>query len=285
MEIGILARTFLRPTLEETLDAVAHLGCKQVQFNFVCAGLPTLPEFLDPAVCNRIADAFSKRDLTMSAISGTFNMIHPDPERRRDNLIRLRNLAASCRRLGTSIITLCTGTRDRDSLWRWHDSNTSWAAWEDLIDAMSSALEIAEEHDVTLAFEPEVSNVIDSAREALRLIDRLGGPQPRLKVVIDPANLIRPPDVGKRDAILHEALSLLGSEVVLAHAKDLDESGRSGNVPAGRGVLDFSTYVALLRESGYDGPLILHGIDEKDASESVAFLRRILQDSGRSGKE
>lgn len=42
MWLGIFAKTFSRPSLEETLDAVrAHgLGC--VQFNMTCAGLPAL---------------------------------------------------------------------------------------------------------------------------------------------------------------------------------------------------------------------------------------------------
>ena len=42
MEIGIFAKTFVRPTLGETLDAVAEHGVRTVQFNLSCVGLPTL---------------------------------------------------------------------------------------------------------------------------------------------------------------------------------------------------------------------------------------------------
>ena len=54
MQIGIFAKTFVRPTLEETLDAVkAHgLGC--VQFNMVCAGLPSMPDCIESAHCDTI---------------------------------------------------------------------------------------------------------------------------------------------------------------------------------------------------------------------------------------
>ena len=43
MQIGIFAKTFVRPTLDATLDAVAAHGVRVVQFNLSCAGLPTLP--------------------------------------------------------------------------------------------------------------------------------------------------------------------------------------------------------------------------------------------------
>ena len=42
MHLGIFAKTFPRPTLEETLDAVVGHGLTHVQFNMSCVGLPTL---------------------------------------------------------------------------------------------------------------------------------------------------------------------------------------------------------------------------------------------------
>src|SRR5262245_41931649 len=114
MRLGIFARTFPRPTLEETLDAVRALGLDLVQFNMACVGLPTLPERTDPDLCQRVADALATRQIGMVAISGTFNMIHPDPSHRRAGLKGLRTLAEACGTLGTDTITLCTGTRDPD---------------------------------------------------------------------------------------------------------------------------------------------------------------------------
>ena len=47
MQIGIMARTFIRPTLEKTLDAVVAHGIHCVQFNFTCTGLPEMPDHID----------------------------------------------------------------------------------------------------------------------------------------------------------------------------------------------------------------------------------------------
>ena len=112
MQLGIFAKTFPRPTLEETLDAVAYHRLTHVQFNMSCVGLPTLPDRIDEDLCRSIARSLRDRGLTMAAISGTFNLCDPDATRLDDNLRRLDVLAGACRWLDTRIITLCTGTLD-----------------------------------------------------------------------------------------------------------------------------------------------------------------------------
>ena len=81
MHLGIFAKTFARPTLEETLDAVASHGLTHVQFNMSCVGLPTLPDRIDEDLCRWIAQSLRERGLTMAAISGTFNLCDPDESR------------------------------------------------------------------------------------------------------------------------------------------------------------------------------------------------------------
>ena len=275
MRIGIFAKTFPRSSLEETLDAViAHrMGC--VQFNMSCAGLPTLPEKIPPQVIDRIQEEMNKHHLTMSAVSGTFNMIHPDPDKRRDDLRRLEVLARACGWLGTSVITLCTGTRDPEDMWSYHPDNGTPGAWRDLLASMEQAVSVAEEHEVTLAFEPEVNNVVDSAKRGRLLLDEMRSS--RLEVVMDAANLFRAGELAHSDEVLDEAFELLGEDIAIAHAKDVKNTGEV--VAAGRGDLDYDRYLANLRAARFDGPLILHGLEESEVEGSVAFLR------ARFGKE
>jgi sugar phosphate isomerase/epimerase len=281
MQIGIFAKTFVRPTLAATLDAVVAHGLRCVQFNLASAGGPSMPERIEPALAATIRHEFAARQITMAALSGTFNMIHPDLVQRRDGLRRLRTLAAACAGLGTQIITLSTGTRDPDSMWRRHPDNDTPAAWQDLLAAMTEAVAIAEEYDVVLAFEPEVSNVIDSAGKARRLLDTLRSPH--LKVVIDGANLFHAGELPRMHAILDEAVGLLGEQIVIAHAKDLRRDGAAGDVAAGQGLLDYDHYLALLRAAGFRGPVILHGLAESQVEGSIAFLREKLARSASAG--
>jgi sugar phosphate isomerase/epimerase len=72
-------------------------------------------------------------------------------------------------------------------MWAAHPDNDTPAAFEDMLGAMAAAVQIATEHEIVLAFEPEVSNVVDTAAKARRLLDHFDSPF--LKVVIDGANL------------------------------------------------------------------------------------------------
>lgn len=275
MHVGIFAKTFKRATLEETLNAVQEHGIRSIQFNMSCAGLPSLPESIDEKLADRVCELLCARGIVMAAVSGTFNMIHPDHRVRGRGLKRLRELARSCKRLGTSIVTLSTGTRDPEDMWRSHRDNDSPGAWADMRAAMAEALHIAAQYQLNFAFEPELSNVVDSARKARRLLDEMQASN--LKVVIDPANLFHKGDLPRMAEILDEAFSLLGDAIVLAHAKDLSQDGAAGQEAAGTGRLDYDRYIGLLDRIGYRGPLILHGLTEEQVDGSATFLRDKLR--------
>jgi sugar phosphate isomerase/epimerase len=270
MRLGIFAKTFPRPDLAGTLDAVSASGLRVMQFNMALTGGPSLPEAIAPGVAAAVRAQAAERGLEVAAVSGTYNMAHPDPAVREDGLRRLGALLAAAPSLGTRIVTLCTGTRDPDDMWRRHRDNQTPEAWRDMLASVEAALAVAEAHDVTLAFEPEHNNVVDSAVAGRRLLDELRSP--RLRVVIDAANLLTGPDLAHQGEILREAFELLGDELALAHAKDVRRDGAI--VAAGRGELDYGAYVELLEQTGRDVPLILHGLDEQEVPGSIAFLRR-----------
>src|SRR5262249_32229021 len=111
--IGIFAKTFVRPTLEENLEAVASHGLSVVQYNLACAGLPSLPERIEPSLARQIGAAAASRGITLAAVSGTFNMIDPVRERRDAGMRRLGPPARTPGPLGAGTLTLCDPTRDR----------------------------------------------------------------------------------------------------------------------------------------------------------------------------
>lgn len=274
MELGIFAKTFARPTLAQTLDAVAGHGLRCVQFNMACVGLPSLPQSIAPETIAQIRAGTAARGITIAALSGTFNMAHPDPRVRRDGLAALEVLAAACAGIGTSLITICTGSRDPGDMWRWHDGNAAPEAWRDLLDTLGAALAIAQDAGVALAFEPERANVVFSARRGRDLLDTLASPQ--LKVVLDPSNLIDGRNPAAIPGVIDEACDLLGDSIVLAHAKDRDPEGNP--CAAGTGTVDFPHYVRRLRDLRFGGALILHSLEEAEVAPSVRFLRALLKD-------
>ena len=75
--------------------------------------------------------------------------------------------------------------------------------------------------------------------------------------------------------VLDEAFTLLRDAIVIAHAKDRNNDFKAS--AAGKGILDFEYYLRCLKEIGFTGPLIMHGLEEEDVTFSRGFLHRILQ--------
>jgi len=136
------------------------------------------------------------------------------------------------------------------------------------------ASDIARQAKGVLAFEPEVNNIVDSARRARQLMDEIGSAH--LKVTMDPANLFPAGTLPRMTEILEEAFALVGKDIVLAHAKDLDHDGDAGHKAAGEGLLDYDLYMRLLRAHRFAGPLLLHGLSRVQVPGCVAFLRAKL---------
>ena len=271
IRMGILLGTIRTGSLAARLDAVKASGLDCVQLSMDCAGLPMMPDAISPELAKQIRSEAAARGITLASVAGTFNMCHPDAEFRQKGLERLRVIAESCQAMGIKKIHLCSGTRDRTSMWRAHPDNDTPEAWRDMTASMREAADIARQSRLVLAFEPEVNNVVNSANKARRLMDEIGSPH--LKVTFDGANLFHKGELPRMKEILDEAFALIGKDIVLAHAKDLDHDGDAGHQAAGQGKLDYDHYVALLHKYRFPGPLLLHSLTEAQMPGCVAFLR------------
>ena len=275
MRLAIFAKTFAALGAEPSLQAVAAAGFAGAQFNLACLGLPSMPDVIAPQLAETIGEASRRTGVVIEAVSGTYNMIHPDPAVRQRGMARLEVLCAAAPAMGTRLVTLCTGTRDHEDQWRRHPDNATPEAWRDLHREMTKALEIAERFGVDLGIEPELANVVASAGDARRLIDAMASP--RLRVVLDPANLFEVAGPAERRRLVEEAIDLLAADIVMAHAKDRDAAG--GFTVAGKGVIDFPHFLARLHAAGFDGPLVTHGLAEGEAVGVATYLAGILPEA------
>ncbi len=269
--LGLLSPEFPTVSLKATLDAIAATGAGSVQFDLASAVGQTFPAKLSQETAEAIKAAFLERRLTLAALSGTYNMIDPDPEAREVGAEGLNRVIALAPSLRTGLVTLCTGSRDPGNMWQKHPGNDTPEAWADLLVQIEAAVRVAEKYGVTLGIEPEIGNTINSVPKARRLLDEIKSPQ--LKIVMDGANIFQSGQLPKMRKVLDEAFELLGPDIALAHAKDLDKDGEAGHVAAGRGRLDYPYYLELLKTSGFEGSIILHALKPAEAGDRLAFVR------------
>jgi len=289
--IGVMTTEFDVPSLDDVADSVAahRLSSVQLQLGSAVSSVPTeaallegldaLGEAITEDLARRCRTVFDARGIEIAAVDGTYNMAHPDARRRQRNLGHLITLINLAPTFGTRIVTLCTGSRD-DIMWRPHPDNQSKAAWRDLLNELQAVASAAEAAGVLLAFEPEHNNVVNSARRARQLIDELGSPA--LKVLMDAANIFGTGELEQMRDHLREVFELVGTDIALAHAKDLDHDGDAGGRAAGQGCLDYELYLSLLQDHGFDGAVILHQLKEL-APDRLDTAFTYVRDSAPAG--
>lgn len=60
--------------------------------------------------------------------------------------------------------------------------------------------------------------------------------------------------------LLRASFELIGDDIVIAPAKNIG------------GAVNYPLYLSLLRNAGFDGPLVLHGMPEAEVAAAVEFL-------------
>ncbi|RWP90628.1 MAG: sugar phosphate isomerase/epimerase [Mesorhizobium sp.] len=272
MRLGIFAKTFAGTDPAAVLAAVKQSGYETTQFNLACAGLPSMPEAVPVDAIASVRAAAQSNGVSLAALSGTYNMAHPDKAVRDDGLRRLAVVIDAAAALGIPLVTLCTGSRNAADQWAYHPDNADPAAWSDMAAEMAKALALAEGAGVDLGIEPEQANIVTSARDATRLIAEMGSKH--LKIVLDPANLFEHATPDEARAIVAAAIDEAAGHIAMAHAKDRYSDGRFAT--SGQGIVDFPDFGARLKAVGFEGSLVTHGLSADEALDVAAFLRRLL---------
>lgn len=268
---GFITAEFEEATFGALLDRIVAAGADAVQLDLASAVGATFPATLSEDEAASVRQALAERSLAAAGLTGCYNMIHPDLAVRAAGRADLARLIPMARALGIPVVSLCTGSRAADNMWRAHPDNDSPEAWRDLVAELEALLPIAEAEGIALGVETEIANTVNSPAKARRLLDEMRSPS--LGIVMDGANVFAKGELARMHAVLDETFALLGGDIVLAHAKDLDRDGAAGELPAGRGRLDYDHYLRLLVGSGFDGAIILHSLKPAEARDRLAFVR------------
>jgi sugar phosphate isomerase/epimerase len=201
-----------------------------------------------------MAESLRSRGVRVWGVSGTYNMAHPDLATRETETRHAAGYVAALGPLGAEAVTLCTGTRDPENMWRRHPDNGSEAAWTDFRRSLDALLPAAEEAGLKLAIEPEPGNVVRGTAQARRLIAELGTDADRIGFILDAANLVADAPADRHGAILAEAFAELGDRTLCLHGKD--PNGWAAALD-GRPGVDYGGVFALYRDLPRPVPFIV----------------------------
>ena len=272
MKLGVFAKTFAGTDPYSVLAAVRAANFEAAQYNMACSGLGPLPVSIPDEIANHIKSASDAARIEIAAVSATYNMTDPDKARRAAGRRAFTAIAGAARRMGTGLVTVCSGSKDHQDHWRRHPANDDPASWIEMCREIEFMLGLAEQHDLTIGVEPEPANVVSSPSNAARLLSDFSGS--RLRIILDPANILEGVPPGRQHSTIDLAFDLLGPAIVLAHAKDRHSDGRVA--PAGEGTVDWNYFLTGLSSLGFDGHLIAHGMSANEAPSVAYYLRQEL---------
>ena len=273
IQLGIFAKTFIKAPGGTLYSKIEESGITNIHFNMACAGLPSLPQSIPPEVITEIEENARLYQLDIIGISATFNMIHPSVEERNKGILAFEAIAEAANRLGVSFLSLCTGSRNPEDKWAWHPENNSKEAWKALYKSLEETILMAEKYQLTLGIEPEHGNIIQNSVLARTLLRELQSQH--VGIILDPANLFETSST-KREIryLISKAVDILGPDIIQAHAKDRSLDGMI--MPAGKGAVDFPFFIDRLLASGFQGPLVLHGLASDEVLEARDYLKSCL---------
>jgi sugar phosphate isomerase/epimerase len=270
--LGGFARIFSRSTAVDMAAAFAETGLKQVQLNLSAVGHSTIPDSdeLRSIDFAGIRSAITDAGLTVWGVSATYNMAHPDEATRAEATERTAAYIRGLGGLEATAVTLCTGTRNPENMWRTHPDNQNEESWAALLHSFQTLLPAAAEAGVLLAVEPEPGNIIASAVQAERLLTELGAGADQIGFILDPANLLSAVPRDEHPATLKHAFTSLGDRTVCVHVKDTVSWEET---LAGGGVVNYDQVLTLWDALPDRVPLIIQDATEVQVPEVRERLR------------
>lgn len=302
IQVGIFSAYFPYD-LEQTASKIRALGFNTVQLDLHFKDLDLSDGQLTAEKGKLVRDTFRDHDLPISGISAYTNMIHPDPDVRRANVERVKEILRHARDFGSPYVISETGTMNPDSEWDSHPDNRSERAYELARETLADFAQTAWDHGATFLMETYVNNVIGSVRETARAFHDVN--HPGLELLMDPTNFFDADNIDDQKGTLDEVFDVLGDRVRVAHAKDVKRAGADkqekhadigdddalashtfrgvGEIElpaAGLGAMDYDHYVKRLSERSPNVPLIIEHLDEADVPRAKAFIDEVLKRQG-----
>ncbi|MEG0741632.1 MAG: sugar phosphate isomerase/epimerase [Clostridia bacterium] len=280
MSIGIRLHDAAGNTLEERAVRVRAQGfqCVHIALSKVLGPEYMEPGMLTPGLASYVRRALGGLD---AAVLGCYlNLAHPSEGAYHDAVKKYTAHLSFCRWLNAGVVGTETGNPNAEYRYDPEKSHTE-AALMLFIERVRPVVAAAEKLGATLAIEPVFTHIVCDPKRARRVLDEVNSPN--LKIILDPLNLLDESNFERRDAVLAEALELLGEDVAVLHVKDyVLAHGKIKSVAAGTGVMD---YRAIMNYMGKHKPHIDMTLEDtlpENAEAAGKFIKKLAEEAANA---
>lgn len=217
--------------------------------------------------------ALKEHDVDFYTIHVWVNIIHPDPQKRRELQKHVAQSVELADRFGLKFILTHTGGRDPQNKDRPHPLNWTRETWEMSVNATKQILKDTSGSTVALAFEAVNSCNNNTPKSHVRLKQDVG--DDRVKVMLDPSNMLHAGTMFRTSELLNECFELLGEDIMYCHAKDQVWTAMMPSIQGvtlGEGTMDYELYLAYMSRMKYPRALLLEHLKNEQYPPSKKFL-------------
>ncbi len=276
IELGIATPAV--PRLAAELDDAFCRWARGLGVSVLGTHLGPTPDDIPPAVAREVRRRLADHGLRIVQATG-FNpcMVGDDPARRRADLERLTRAFAIAVELGSPTVLAGPGSLNPDHHYGPHPANHTPETRARLVEFLRAAAPRAADAGVTFLLEPHLLTALDTPAHIAEVVQAVGSPA--VRVNFDPLNLLSSvDDVYDSSAAMRRIFAVLQPFYQPnAHAKDVViENGfvlHISEAPAGRGVADLATLLALADRLGPRVPVLVEHFPPADVPASLAALR------------
>ncbi len=235
-----------------------------------------------------VRDALEQNDIVVFEIGGYRNLLHPDEASRSENIKWIAYCLEASDKIGCPMVGTISGSRNPEgNKWRdnyaVHPDNWTLETWNMLIDNLTEILDSTSGMNAIIGMEAQITTNQDTPLAHRRLLDDIGND--RLKVNLDPTNMVHLYNHFHTTELINECFDLLGEDIVGCHAKDTyvlphSQTVHVQEVCPGRGNLDYETYLVRLSRMDWARALLPEHIPGDQYEEAYAYIRKVADSVG-----
>lgn len=222
--------------------------------------------------------AFAKHDVVIAEVGRWVNLMDSDPEKRRKNLETVIEGLALADAVGARCCVDIAGSYNPTSWFGPDAKNLTRDHFDAAVENARKIIDAVKPARARFCYEMMGWATPDSPESCLKLlkaVDRKG-----FGVHLDPCNLVNSPAKFYRNtALLDECFDKLGRWITSCHAKDLtwdvEMNLHFREVGAGKGVLDYATYLKRVAALPQNPPLMIEHLPS--AEEYLAARDHIFE--------
>lgn len=271
MKIGVRAHDFGRREPETLSQAIKEAGFDAVQLALTKAidGIGGFRE-VTSAHLSAVGESFRKNGVEISVLGCYIEPALPDREARLEQVASFLLGLEHAKALDVAVVATETTHFDPAPA----NQPRREAAYQNLKDSVLRMVEKAEKLDVQIAVETVAEHTLHSAAMTRRLLDEVDSE--KLRVILDPVNLLLPGDEARQEAVYRDFLEQVGGEIAALHMKDVVfEGGEKIWRRMGAGIVEYGHLLSWLRENKPDLSLLREHVKMDSYAADIAVMREL----------